>query len=149
MKFLFSALIILLLAVTASAAVNVDLRWDPPSAAPAGYNVYRASAAGGPYTKMNGPIVTATSYVDANAPNAVVFYVVRSVNTLGIESVNGNELRLDLTAPAPPTNLRLNGITTVELFVNGSRVAQGPPPIQYTIPRMSPPRAIPVRVTAQ
>jgi hypothetical protein len=145
-------LVLMLIAFEASAqAVNVTLLWNAPATAPAGYNVYRSATMGGPYTtKLNATLVTALTYVDMNAPASVLFYVTRSVNAAGIESGNSNELRVDASAPQPPTNLRLGGISIVNLFVNGSKVATGPAdqPLMYTIPR-HPPRAVPVVVVGQ
>ena len=52
----------------------------------AGYNVYRASAVGGPYTKIASAI-TASAYTDAAAPAAATsFYRVTALDTKGAES---------------------------------------------------------------
>lgn len=53
-----------------------DLTWIAPliptgGAAIAGYNVYRASTTGGPYTQINAALVTGTLYTDSfTLPNA-------------------------------------------------------------------------------
>ena len=152
MKKLFTLALLLLFPILSWSASNVMLLWDAPSGATvAGYNVYRATTMGGPYTKLNTAIVTATSYVDMNTPSSVVFYTVKSVNSTGIESNPTSELRVDLTQPPPPTNLRLGGITVVDLFVNGTKVASGPAdvPLKYTIPRQTPARPYNLIVTGQ
>jgi hypothetical protein len=52
----------------------------------AGYHVYRAVSAGGPFTRLDGSIVSLTDFVDATAPDsASVWYAVSA------EDVNNNE----------------------------------------------------------
>jgi putative Ig domain-containing protein len=52
----------------------------------AGYNVYRSDGVG-PYTKLNGALLTLSQYIDATAAaGATSFYRVTAVNTLGNES---------------------------------------------------------------
>jgi hypothetical protein len=48
----------------------------------AGYNVYRATSAAGPYTKLTSTPISATSYTDTNAPTGVtLYYQVTAVST--------------------------------------------------------------------
>ena len=50
----------------------------------AGYNVYRASSAGGTYTKLNTALLTGTSFNDTAAPEGVAsYYQVTAVNAAG------------------------------------------------------------------
>ena len=57
-----------------------------------GYDVYRATASGGPYTKLNEVRVTASQYTDATAANgSTYFYVVRAVDTAGNHSAPSQE----------------------------------------------------------
>jgi len=70
------------------------LLWDA-SAAPglAGYNVYRARTAGGPYTKLTTVPVQGTSFQDWTVQlGQTYFYVVRAVDSDGIESGDSNEV---------------------------------------------------------
>jgi fibronectin type 3 domain-containing protein len=67
------------------------LTWNAPSvtsttSAAASYNIYRGTVSGGPYTLVAN--VTTTSYTDPVAglsPGVTYFYVVRSVNIVGVE----------------------------------------------------------------
>jgi fibronectin type 3 domain-containing protein len=57
----------------------------------AGYNVYRATSATGPYTKLNTSIVAGTSFTDGSSqPGQTYFYVATSVDTSGNESAYSN-----------------------------------------------------------
>ena len=60
---------------------KVTVTWSPVTAATA-YEVWRATVAGGPFTKKQ--TVTGTSYTDNNAPpTSTYFYVVRTVDPVG------------------------------------------------------------------
>jgi len=65
------------------------LDWnDNTDADLAGYNVYRSASANGSFTKLNGSLLSASSYLDVVAPtNAVSYYQVTAVDTGGLESV--------------------------------------------------------------
>jgi hypothetical protein len=80
-----------------STAVVLD--WPDGRAADlAGYHVYRATTAGGPYARLtNAPLVRST-YRDPSPPaGAALFYVVRAVDT----SVNTSGPSAEVTAPLP------------------------------------------------
>ncbi|MDP9479975.1 MAG: fibronectin type III domain-containing protein, partial [Actinomycetota bacterium] len=73
---------------------EISLGWSPnPETDLSHYNVYRATASGGPYSKINASNVTTTSYTDTGAtdPATRYYYVVRAVDTSGNESANSNE----------------------------------------------------------
>jgi fibronectin type 3 domain-containing protein len=58
-----------------------------------GYNVYRSSVSGGPYSKVNTTLIAATTYVDTTvASGQTYFYVVTSVESNGVESANSAEV---------------------------------------------------------
>ena len=84
----------------ASAAVeggaNVRVRWSANSEPDlAGYLVYRALAAGGPYTKLTGSPIVTTDYLDAPAPDTLaVWYGVSAVDASGNESARSAPLRV-------------------------------------------------------
>lgn len=67
------------------------LSWSAPvvdanHSAASSYNVYRSTVSGGPYTLVSN--VTTTSFIDPIAvltPGVTYFYVVRAVNTVGVE----------------------------------------------------------------
>jgi uncharacterized repeat protein (TIGR03803 family) len=71
---------------------KVDLSWNPSISSVAGYNVYRSSVSGGPYSKINSSLVAATSYADVNVqPGQTYFYVTTAVNSAGVESAYSNQ----------------------------------------------------------
>src|SRR5215211_1234746 len=73
-------------ALLSTTAVTLD--WaDNGESDLAGYNVYRASAEGGPYTKLNGALLAASTYRDTTAPVQVTsYYRVTAVDTGSSES---------------------------------------------------------------
>ncbi len=75
---------------------TVSLDWnDNTEPDLAGYNVYRSTTSGGdpvPYSKLNGPLVTVSEYVDDTVTNGIpYFYVVKAVDTNDLESSYSNE----------------------------------------------------------
>lgn len=53
----------------------------------AGYNVYRGTVSGGPYTKLNTALIVGTTFTDASSqPGQTYFYVATAVDTSGNES---------------------------------------------------------------
>jgi sugar lactone lactonase YvrE len=72
-------------AVVSSLAVNLD--WANNTEADlSGYNVYRASQPGGPYTKLNTALLTASQYSDRSAPRGTSYYQVTAVDVGSHES---------------------------------------------------------------
>jgi fibronectin type 3 domain-containing protein len=81
--------------LTATPGSNqVSLDWTANGEADiAGYNVYRAETSGGPYSKLNGSLITGVSYTDDTALNGVAYYyVVTAVDAIGQESDNSAEV---------------------------------------------------------
>src|SRR5258706_1377496 len=59
----------------------------------AGYNVYRPTTSGGPWTRANASLITATSYNDAGLnPGTTYFWVARSRHGSRTESANSNQV---------------------------------------------------------
>jgi hypothetical protein len=76
---------------------GVSLNWNASASTVAGYNVYRATRSGGPYTKINPAIVTGLSYTDtAVVSSTTYYYVVTAVDAIGTESVFSNEAHLSI-----------------------------------------------------
>ncbi len=74
-------------------AHSVTLTWTASTSTVSGYNVYRSSVSGGPYTKMNSSLIAGTSYVDsAVTAGQTYFYVVTSVTSGSVESANSAEV---------------------------------------------------------
>ena len=83
---------------------HVDLDWFPSTLPDvAGYNLYRADASGGPYTKLNGALVVDTDYVDWTAePGVEYWYVYRVVNTEVEEGPDSDEASAAALDDVPP-----------------------------------------------
>jgi len=63
----------------------------------AGYNIYRGSVHGGPYTEVNSALIGATNYYDSSVqPGSTYYYVTTAVNTSGQESAYSNEASADV-----------------------------------------------------
>ena len=90
--------------------ITVVLLWGASTTPAVNYNVYRETISGactptslgtGPSCqKLNATPLSVLTYSDLSAPVGVKsFYVVRAVNSSGFESVNSNQITVDLTAP--------------------------------------------------
>jgi hypothetical protein len=82
-----------------AAAHSVTLGLADSSSGVAGYNVYRSAQSGGPYTRLNSPLVTSASYVDANVTAAQTYYYVgTSVDSTGDETTYSNQVSATIPA---------------------------------------------------
>ena len=74
-----------------------------PEARLGGYNIYRSETSGGPYAQIGSTDgKTGVTYTDTTVANAVeYYYVVRTRNVDGDESVDSNEVHGKITMPAP------------------------------------------------
>lgn len=93
-----------LTAVSSSGPNQIALNWSAPaSTGVAGYNLHRATAAGGPYTKLNASPLATTTYIDtAIAVGTRYWYRVRAVTsgvTPELEGVDSNTA----SGRVPPT----------------------------------------------
>lgn len=72
---------------------SVSLIWiASTSAGVAGYNVYRGTVSGGPYSKLTAAPVSGTSYTDSTVQSGqTYFYVTTAVNAQGVESSDSNQ----------------------------------------------------------
>ncbi len=77
---------------------SVALAWDPSSSSGVvGYNVYRGAQMGGPYTKLNGMLISETAYTDATIQaGQTYFYVTSAVDAQGVESVFSGEVHVTI-----------------------------------------------------
>jgi hypothetical protein len=73
---------------SATISHSVSLTWTASASANiAGYNVYRSTTSGGPYTQLNTALVTTTSYTDANVTaGQTYYYVTTAVDTSSNQS---------------------------------------------------------------
>jgi len=78
---------------------SVALSWSAIAAA-AGYNVYRGSVTGGPYSKLTSSPEAATSYSDTSVlAGQTYFYVTTAVDSSGTESDYSNEVQAVVPTP--------------------------------------------------
>jgi hypothetical protein len=83
-----------------SVAHSVSLAWTADSSPLIGYNVYRATVSGGPYTKLNLPSLSAAQYTDSTVQGGHTFYyVVTAVSSAGAESSFSAEVSAIVPAP--------------------------------------------------
>jgi len=83
---------------------SVGLSWQASTSTVAGYNIYRGTTNGGPYSKMNSGLVTSLSYTDASVTSATTYYYVSTaVDSAGVESTYSNQA----TAQIPYVAYRL------------------------------------------
>jgi len=83
-------------------AHSVDVAWDPSSSATLqGYNVYRSTVSGGPYTKISPTLATSSLLFTDTTPvsGKQYFYVVTAVDTNGAES--SASVQVAVTIPVP------------------------------------------------
>jgi P pilus assembly chaperone PapD len=72
---------------TAPTSYSVNLTWTPSSASYSGFNVYRGTQSGGPYSKINSSLIATPSYTDTSCGTAgTYYYVATEVGTSGVES---------------------------------------------------------------
>lgn len=74
--------------------VPVELEWDPNTETDlAGYNIYRSTQSGSGYVRLNGILISSTSYSDDTiAAGQTYYYVCTAVNNADLESGFSNEV---------------------------------------------------------
>jgi hypothetical protein len=83
-------------------AHSVDVAWDPSSSATLqGYNVYRSTVSGGPYTKLSPTLAISTLLFTDMTPvsGKQYFYVVTAVDTSGAESSASAQVAVTIPVP--------------------------------------------------
>ena len=87
--------------VTGVTPHSVTLTWvASTSSNVTGYNIYRATTSGGPYTKLNSSPVSATSYVNGIVQSGqAYYYVVTAVDSSGNESAFSNQAQGVIPSP--------------------------------------------------
>ncbi len=79
--------------LTVTSQPRVSLAWTA-STSPgiAGYNAYRSTTSGGPYTILNSSLISTTGYADQAVQDGYTYYyVTAAVNSQGLESAYSNE----------------------------------------------------------
>jgi Abnormal spindle-like microcephaly-assoc'd, ASPM-SPD-2-Hydin len=78
---------------------SVDLSWNETSTV-VGYNVYRGSQSGGPYTKINSAFDASTTYTDSSAQaGQTYYYVTTAIDSSGAESSYSNQIQAPVPSP--------------------------------------------------
>jgi hypothetical protein len=73
-------------------AYSVSLSWQDGGTGVSGYNVFRGTSNGGPYSQINSSLDANPSYTDNSvAPGETYYYVVTAVNTSGQQSGYSNQ----------------------------------------------------------
>jgi fibronectin type 3 domain-containing protein len=83
-------------------AHSVDVTWNAStSASLQGYNVYRGTVSGGPYSKISSTLSPATLLFTDTTPvsGQKYFYVVTALDTSGAESAASVEVAVTIPAP--------------------------------------------------
>ena len=84
---------------TAAPQHSVILMWNPSSSNVVGYNVYRGTNTGGPYSQINAMTAT-TSYTDSSVQaGQAYFYVTTAVDGTGKESPYSNQTQAVVPTP--------------------------------------------------
>jgi HYDIN/CFA65/VesB family protein/centrosomal CEP192-like protein len=79
---------------------TVTLSWTPSTSAVVGYNVYRGSVFGGPYTRINPSADSLTSFKDPSVLGGLeYFYVVSALDGRGLESGFSNQVSVTIPTP--------------------------------------------------
>lgn len=79
---------------------RVDLTWKASTSTIAGYNIYRSSESGGPYTRLNAQSQAGLQFSDKTVNvGQTYYYVVTSVDANSTESNYSNEATATVSVP--------------------------------------------------
>jgi hypothetical protein len=79
---------------------SVSLSWNPSSSSVVGYNIYRGTQSGGPYTKLNSSPETTMAFIDYTvASGTTYYYVATAVNSDYVESGYSNQAVAQVPSP--------------------------------------------------
>ena len=87
--------------VTGQGPHSVSLSWlASTSTNVSGYNVYRSTTSGGPYTKLNSSLLSTTAYTDINIDAGdTYYYIATAVNSSNQESAYSNQATAVVPTP--------------------------------------------------
>jgi hypothetical protein len=79
---------------------SVGLSWSPGDSNVIGYNLYRGTASGGPFQKINSALDASTNYADNTVTSgATYYYVATEVNAQNEESGYSNVVKAVIPSP--------------------------------------------------
>ena len=109
----------------AKEAGGVHLSWTPNGEPDlAGYHVYRATSAGGTFTRLDGSLLVAADFVDTSAPDsASLWYAVSAVDASNNESAHSAALVYTAHAPGPLA-ASINAVRLQPGYPNPSRLGE-------------------------
>jgi hypothetical protein len=82
---------------TTSTQHRVSLSWKASNSLVVGYNIYRSSKSGGPYSRLNSVLDASTTYVDSSVQNGQsYYYVTTDVDSKGTESGYSNQVQVTI-----------------------------------------------------
>jgi hypothetical protein len=85
-------------AVSQASQHSVSLNWNL-AAAIDGYNIYRSTTQGGPYTRLNAAPQKAASYTDGTVKSGTTYYYVATAVDSGVESGYSEEVEAVIPSP--------------------------------------------------
>ncbi len=108
------------LVATPLSVSSVRLNWTQGNNE-TGFEVYRATGAGGPYTFAGLTMANATTYTDTGlAAGKTHYFIVRAVNNTGAAAASNEssaKTLIDNAAPTAPANLRYRGSTQTTVLL--------------------------------
>lgn len=79
---------------------TVTLSWTDSSSGVSGFNVYRSTTSGGPYSRLNSSVLSGTSFSDNHVQaGQTYFYVTTAVNSSNVESDYSNQAQAVVPSP--------------------------------------------------
>jgi fibronectin type 3 domain-containing protein len=88
---------------------SVTLKWSADPSATGGFNIYRVTTTGGPYTKIGNVAASALTYVDTTGTGGTqYFYVVTALDTATPPNESVNSMQVSATFlvnPVAPAGL--------------------------------------------
>jgi fibronectin type 3 domain-containing protein len=77
----------------------VTLNWNPSAGSVDGYNLYRGTVSGGPYTRINSALDTSTTAVDNTVISGQTYYYVVTAVAGSKESAYSNQATAAIPTP--------------------------------------------------
>jgi fibronectin type 3 domain-containing protein len=79
---------------------SATLSWTASTSTVIGYNIYRGTVSGGPYTKINSSVDATTTFTDTSVQAGhIYFWVVTAVDSSNTESVRSSEVSATIPTP--------------------------------------------------
>ena len=79
---------------------TVDLSWTASTSVVVGYNVYRGTQSGGPYSKLNSVLQASTNYTDSTVQSGqTYYYVTTAIDATSVESGYSNAAQAVIPSP--------------------------------------------------